>query len=223
MKSIEYLYPHRFTIFLFSLLFILFGTLLIPSKLFVVFVSPVFFIVNILAGILLIWNKKRIKNLFIFLFFTTITLYILASVLAIDEKSLTYTRFAILFSFYSIVTYEIINQVWRSKKVDRHVILGLMGGFISLGLVGFFICMSVEILDPGSFSGLSVNQLNNEGQGNDLMYFSFITLLTIGYGDILPVSQFARNAAVIIGLLGQFYLVIITVVVVEKYIRHSKI
>jgi len=222
MKSIEYLYPHRFTIFLFSLLFILFGTLFIPSKLFVVFVSPIFFIVNILAGILLIWNKKSIKNLFVFLFFTAIIVYILSSLLTLDEKLLTYIQFGVLFLFYSIVTYEIISQVWRSKKVNRDVILGLIGGYISLGLVGFFICMSVEILDPGSFSGLAADQLNNEGNGNDLMYFSFITLLTIGYGDILPVSQFARNAAIVIGLLGQFYLVIVTAVVVEKYIRHSE-
>ncbi|MGB5203907.1 ion channel [Eudoraea sp.] len=186
-----------------------------------VFVNPVFFIANILAGILLIWNKKKIKNLFVFLFFTLIVVYILSSLLAIDEKSLTYLRFGILFSFYSIVTYEIIRQVWQSKKVNRGVIFGLMSGYISLGLVGFFICMSVEILEPGSFSGLVSQKLNIEGNGDDLMYFSFITLLTIGYGDILPVSQLARNAAVVIGLLGQFYLVIVTAVVVEKYIRHS--
>ncbi len=156
-----------------------------------------------------------------FLFFTLIVVYILSSLLAIDEKSLTYLRFGILFSFYSIVTYEIIRQVWQSKKVNRGVIFGLMSGYISLGLVGFFICMSVEILEPGSFSGLVSQKLNIEGNGDDLMYFSFITLLTIGYGDILPVSQLARNAAVVIGLLGQFYLVIVTAVVVEKYIRHS--
>jgi len=221
MKRIEYLYSYRFGIFLSSLLFILFGTLFVPSKLFDVFVNPVFFIVNILAGILLIWNKKKIKNLFVFLFFTLIVVYILSSLLAIDEKSLTYLRFGILFSFYSIVTYEIIRQVWQSKKVNRGVIFGLMSGYISLGLVGFFICMSVEILEPDSFSGLVSQKLNIEGNGDDLMYFSFITLLTIGYGDILPVSQLARNAAVVIGLLGQFYLVIVTAVVVEKYIRHS--
>lgn len=221
MKRLFDLYPYRFTIFLVSLLFILFGTLFIPSKLFVVFVNPLFFIVNILAGILLIWKKKKVKNLFVFLFFTIIFIYILSSLLTIDEKSLTYIRFGILFLFYSIVTYEIITQVWKSKKVTRGVIFGLMSGYISLGLVGFFICMSVEIIEPDSFSGLVSQQLNNEGNGDDLMYFSFITLLTIGYGDILPVSQLARNASVIIGLLGQFYLVIVTAVVVEKYIRHS--
>ena len=123
----------------------------IPSKWFIVFVNPLFFIVNILAGILLIWKKKKVKKLFVFLFFTTILIYILSSLLAIDEKSLNYLRFGILFLFYSIVTYEIISQVWQSKKVTRGVIFGLMSGYISLGLVGFFICMSVEIIEPDSF------------------------------------------------------------------------
>ena len=134
MKSLSHLYPYRFTIFLVSLLFILFGTLFIPSKLFIVFVNPLFFIVNILAGILLIWKKKKAKKLFVFLFFITIFIYILSSLLAIDDKSLNYLRFGILFLFYSIVTYEIIRQVWKSNEVTRGVIFGLMSGDISLGL-----------------------------------------------------------------------------------------
>lgn len=221
MKKFYHLYPYRFTLFLISLLFVLFGTLFIPSKLFVTYVIPLFFIINILAGILLISKKNRIKNLFVVVLFVAIVLYVLSSILAIDEILLTYTNFAILFSFYSIVTYEIITQVWRSKRVNRGVILGLMSGYICLGLVGFFICMAVEIIEPDSFSGLISQELNSEGNRDDLIYFSFITLLTIGYGDILPVTQLARNASVIIGLLGQFYLVIVTAVVVEKYIRHS--
>lgn len=221
MKKFYHLYPYRFTLFLISLLFVLFGTLFIPSKLFVTYVIPLFFIINILAGILLISKKNRIKNLFVVVLFVAIVLYVLSSILAIDEILLTYTNFAILFSFYSIVTYEIITQVWRSKRVNRGVILGLMSGYICLGLVGFFICMAVEIIEPDSFSGLISQELNSEGNRDDLIYFSFITLLTIGYGDILPLTQLARNASVIIGLLGQFYLVIVTAVVVEKYIRHS--
>ncbi|MGB5228265.1 MAG: potassium channel family protein [Eudoraea sp.] len=221
MKKFYHLYPYRFTLFLISLLFVLFGTLFIPSKLFVTYVIPLFFIINILAGILLISKKNRIKNLFVVVVFVAIVLYVLSSILAIDEILLTYTNFAILFSFYSIVTYVIITQVWRSKRVNRGVILGLMSGYICLGLVGFFICMAVEIIEPDSFSGLISQELNSEGNRDDLIYFSFITLLTIGYGDILPLTQLARNASVIIGLLGQFYLVIVTAVVVEKYIRHS--
>ena len=53
------------------------------------------------------------------------------------------------------------------------------------------------------------------------MYYSYITLLTIGYGDILPVSALAHKAAILIGLMGQIYLVVITAIVVGKYINQS--
>ena len=56
---------------------------------------------------------------------------------------------------------------------------------------------------------------------DSLLYYSYITLLTIGYGEIFPISPVAQKAAILIGLVGQFYFVIITAVVVEKYIRNS--
>ena len=221
MKRLFDLYPHRFTIFLISLLFILFGTLLVPLDLFDTYVIPIFFIVNILAGILLISKKKKLHTFFITLFFVTIVVVLFSSYLVTEEKVYRYIEFAILFSFYSFVTFEIIAQVWQSTKVNREVVLGLMCGYICIGLVGFFICMAVELLEPGSFSGLPAIDLNPESNRDGLIYYSFITLLTIGYGDINPVSDLARNASVLIGLLGQFYLVIVTAVVIEKYIRHS--
>ncbi len=53
------------------------------------------------------------------------------------------------------------------------------------------------------------------------MYFSYITLTTIGYGDILPITILARKASILIGLVGQMYLVVITAIVVGKYIKQS--
>jgi hypothetical protein len=53
------------------------------------------------------------------------------------------------------------------------------------------------------------------------MYFSYVTLLTIGYGDIYPISRIAHKASLLIGLAGQLYLVIITSIVVGKYINQS--
>ena len=53
------------------------------------------------------------------------------------------------------------------------------------------------------------------------MYYSYITLMTIGYGDILPITPIAQKAAIFIGLIGQFYLVVLTAIVVGKYINQS--
>jgi voltage-gated potassium channel Kch len=67
---------------------------------------------------------------------------------------------------------------------------------------------------PGSLNGIEKEALVSE-----YVYFSFITLLTIGYGEIVPVSDLAQKAAILVALIGQFYIVILTAIVVGKYIN----
>ena len=128
MKTLSQLYAYRFTIFLISLLFILFGTLLVPLDLFDTYITPIFFVVNILSGTLLISKKKKLHRVYIILFIATIVVVLFSSYLVTEEKVYRYIEFAILFSFYCFVTYEIISQVWQSTKVNRGVILVLICG-----------------------------------------------------------------------------------------------
>ena len=108
-----------------------------------------------------------------------------------------------------------------AKRVNEMVILGVISGYISLGLIGFFICLSIEIVYPGSFQGLLTSSSNPDLINDSIMYYSYITMLTIGYGDVLPVTHISQKASILIGLMGQFYLVIITAIVVGKYINQS--
>jgi voltage-gated potassium channel Kch len=55
-----------------------------------------------------------------------------------------------------------------------------------------------------------------------LLYFSFITLLTIGYGDMVPLTPIAQKTTIFIGLSGQMYLTIITAIVVGKFLNKKK-
>jgi len=90
----------------------------------------------------------------------------------------------------------------------------MISGYISIGLIGFFIFLTIELIHPNSFSGLVLTSTNAEAIAEELIYFSYITLTTIGYGDILPITPLARKAAILIGLVGQMYLVVITAIVV---------
>jgi len=56
----------------------------------------------------------------------------------------------------------------------------------------------------------------------NLNYFSFTTLLTIGYGDITPVSLVAKRAVMLIGLAGHFYTAFITTIIIGKYLSAKK-
>jgi hypothetical protein len=175
-----------------------------------------------MAGILLISKKRKLMWFFIVLF--TISLIIFGSSFfsKVENQETILVRLGIYFLFCFVVTISIIKQIWKAQFVNKNVIMGLISGYISLGFLAFFLFMSIELLNPGAFQGTSLEGQDFGLKMDAILYYSYITLLTIGYGEIIPVIPIAQKAAILIGLIGQFYLVIITAVVIEKYIRHSQ-
>ncbi|WP_350288985.1 potassium channel family protein [uncultured Croceitalea sp.] len=220
----EKIYNIRFEFFFFTQIAVLFGSLLVPGKIFEESVGPIFFLLNLIAGIILISKRKDLLWFFLVLLIASSAIFAFAQ--ANGEMTLLtrYIQFGIYFAFYLTVSYEIIKQVWYTQKVNRTVIYGLISGFVSLGLIGFFIFMSIEIANPESFEGglLILKNQSPNTLTEQLMYFSFITLMTIGYGEIVPVTPLAQKASILVGLMGQFYLVIITAVVVGKFVNQNK-
>ncbi|WP_420551933.1 ion channel [Tenacibaculum aiptasiae] len=215
------LYEHRFETFFFSLLAILFGSLLFPVQFFQEKLMPILFLINIAAGIILISKKKKLFWFFVSLFTLLLFVLGLSMIQNTTTDSYMYVRLGFYFLFYTTVTIAIIKQVWNAKNVNKNVIIGLMSGYISLGLIAFLMFLSVEISNPGSFGGILLEVVSIDEKIDSLLYYAYITLLTIGYGEIIPLTPIAQKASILTGLMGQFYIVIITAVVVEKYIRHS--
>ena len=220
---IEKLYSRRFELFLATQLSILFGSLFMPSVWFENWMMPIFLLLNIAFGVLLVAKKKKLFRFMLVFLITSVVLAVMGFVNSAIENRVDYFKLGLYFLFYAIVTIEIIKQVWKAKIVGKNVILGLISGYISLGLLAFFLCLSIEIISPNSFSGIVSTHGVNTDAKEQLMYYSYVTLMTIGYGDILPITPIAQKASVFIGLIGQFYLVIITAVVVGKYIQHNNV
>lgn len=216
---LQNLYKNRFEIFFFSQITILFGALIFPPSFFETILSPILFIINVLAGILLISKNKKLTWFFIVLLIVSGITFGSNAIENNSNKPSNFIRLITYFLFYIVVVFQLIKQVWRAKIVSKNVIFGLVSGYISLGLIGFFICISIEMLHPGSFQGITT--ITSEPLTEQLMYFSYITLLTIGYGDIYPITALAHKAAILIGLMGQIYLVVITAIVVGKYINQK--
>lgn len=124
-----------------------------------------------------------------------------------------------LFSlFVGIVAYELFNQLLKTKVVSMQTIIAAFDGFLLIGMAGVLMFIFVHYLDPGSFGHVQTGQRGID----DLVYYSYITLLTIGYGDIVPVSQLAKRLSVLMGLVGQFYLVVVMSVLVGKFLNRDK-
>jgi uncharacterized membrane protein len=67
-----------------------------------------------------------------------------------------------------------------------------------------------------------LDQLNPQSRGGELLYFSVVTLSTVGYGDILPNSEITRMLAAIEAITGQFYVAVIVAVLVGTYASHTQ-
>ena len=215
-------YQHRFEIFLGTQLAVLFGSLFFPADMFEYKIQPVLFLLNIASGIFLMSKNKKLFWFFTLLFTVSLIIFGFSMTSRKEENMDTILiRLSIYFLFYFMLTINIIKQVWHSKNVNKNVIMGLMSGYIALGFLSFCLFMSIELINPGAFEGVLMESELFRFRADAIMYYSYITLLTIGYGEIVPVIPIAQIAAILVGLVGQFYLVIVTAVVIEKYIRHS--
>jgi hypothetical protein len=99
------------------------------------------------------------------------------------------------------LAYVVLARVFRAGPVNRHRIMGAIAVYLLLGLAWGEAFYALALMEPGSFSLAPSATLNSR----DLMYFSFVTLTTVGYGDITAISPVARSLAILEALTGQLY------------------
>ena len=120
--------------------------------------------------------------------------------------------------FFSYIIVIILKHVFKQYNVTLETIYGAIVVYILIGLLWVFIYSLTEILYPGSFSLAAV--LDPESR-KALYFFSFVTLTTLGYGDITPVSAPARSLAMLEAIVGQMYIAILIARLVGMHISQS--
>ncbi|HUZ90554.1 MAG TPA: potassium channel family protein [Methylocella sp.] len=101
------------------------------------------------------------------------------------------------------LAYVVARAVFAPGRVTYHRINGAVLLYLTIGqiFVGFY--GVIDLLAPQAFSGLEVAE--SPRFASDLTYLSFVTLTTIGYGDILPVHPIARSLCTLEAIIGQLY------------------
>jgi hypothetical protein len=121
--------------------------------------------------------------------------------------------------FFIIIVMFLIRQVATSPQVNLRVILGSVIGYLLLGLTYSIFVAFIMQQDPGAFNiTRSVPEIAKPVEHfSESIYFSFVTLATLGYGDILPVKPYARSLAIFITVSGQLYVAVIIALLVGKF------
>lgn len=108
--------------------------------------------------------------------------------------------------FFTLIAGVILTYVFSCQKVTWEVISAALVVFLLLGTIWGLGYALVELTFPGSFR--AAEHLTKDGNSG-FIYYSFITLTTVGYGDVTPISGLARSLAMLEGIVGQGYMTVL--------------
>jgi hypothetical protein len=131
---------------------------------------------------------------------------------------LQYVTTVWLVLFFLLRVFRFVRQLSRKEDVTSMVIIEAINGYLLIG-VGFGILVNMFSSDfPGAFNFSTESSVSHI---YDSFYYTFVSMTTLGYGDLLPVTPAAKSLALLITLCGQFYLVIIMALLVGRLLTGS--
>ena len=120
-----------------------------------------------------------------------------------------------ILAFYLLITCCIFVFISQSSLITLDTILGGVSGYFTLAIGWGMLLHLIEFLVPGSF------QLPSDSVSSPdiFIYLSQITLASVGYGDIIPVTPLARAATALLAMIGQLYLVVLLGILIGIYLN----
>ncbi len=122
-----------------------------------------------------------------------------------------------LAAFYVFTLIRILGYVLRGREVTKDKIYGAVSVYLLIGLAWASLYGLVFEFQPEAFSTGSAASSPAAKDAPDFIYFSFVTLCTIGFGDITPVSGLARSLAILEGITGVFFIAVLVSRLVTLY------
>ncbi|MDH3751107.1 MAG: ion channel [Gammaproteobacteria bacterium] len=147
---------------------------------------------------------------------------VLLNVLAINMHApfLQYGSILLLIGFLLVAILFTIQQVAIGTDINTNRIVGAICIYLLLGVIWAMTYTLVDLVSPGSFAGFSPT--TEQGWDSEWLYFSFVTMTTLGYGDILPVSATSRGLAYMQAVVGQFYIAVLVAGLVGAYVSAKR-
>ena len=132
-----------------------------------------------------------------------------------DLTAVNYLSSLWLVVFFLLRVFRFIKHLSNKQEVNGLVIVEAINGYLLIG-VGFGILVNMMAVKYQGAFNFTVDSASYHVY--DAFYYTFVSMTTLGYGDLLPVIPLAKSLALLITLCGQFYLVIIMALLVGRLI-----
>ncbi len=147
---------------------------------------------------------------------------------SINPKLIILSRMIVHFLFYLSLAGYLLRELWLDKAVGFAKIMGACSLYLLVGMIWAYFYGIIEEFNPNSFAVSNSLFLDDDNGSNHhircsvLLYFSFITLTTVGFGDVSPIAPIARTVVWLEAVFGQFLVTILLARMVSLYLDYSK-
>ena len=133
-----------------------------------------------------------------------------------NSAALSYASLVAVLSFLILANAYAFRRVVFSRNVSTNRLTGAVCVYLMLGAIWALVYALIDAIVPGSYTGLTASP--EHPWSSDWLYFSFVTMTTLGYGDFSPISSPARVAAYMQAVFGQLYIAILVAGLVGAYL-----
>ena len=213
MKFLTLIEKNRFTLLFISLL----ALIVVPSFMQLPFLQNLFNVICL--SLVFITSAEAVvsrrKVFFVILSFIAVLIFFkwLKFIIAVsDIVSLIAESLILLFLIYIIS--RLVKKLFKSKEVTVDIIIMAISIYLLLGIVGGSIAAILNTFYTDAYA-ISSSIANHDIVFN---YYSFVTMTTTGYGDVVPIRPETQSFAVLLSLTGQFYMTVTIAILVGKFI-----
>ena len=127
----------------------------------------------------------------------------------------------VMSAFFIVATTFALRRVLEDKYVDLNRIAGAISVYMLIGLIWTSLYFALSLMDPEAFEGVA--RLSNYQENLtstaylDLLYYSYVTLSTLGYGDVTPVSRAAQSLSYLEAICGVMFVAVLIAAMVGSY------
>lgn len=137
----------------------------------------------------------------------------------LDNNTLAWCTYGLLLLLYLFIIRLMLLQIFYAEVITINTIGLALCTYILIGTIWVLFYTPIVHLDPNAFS---VPLKDETDTFHTLIYFSYVTLTTLGYGDISPVSNIARNLAVLEAITGTLFLAVLISRLVGSYVSRKR-
>ncbi|MFY8035931.1 MAG: ion channel [Cyclobacteriaceae bacterium] len=122
--------------------------------------------------------------------------------------------------FFMFILWEVMRFLIKPSYINADIISASACGYFLLIEISTFLLQFFFYQNPQSFNGVST--VDPASTFVDLLYFSSVTITSIGFGDITPQAHYTKLIASFIGITGQFYSVVLVGILISKFVSKSE-